>query len=177
MDALTQKAQAIRLVILDVDGVLSDGGIYVTDHGEFFKRFYVRDGLGIKMLQKAGIPVAIITGRESQILKTRCEELGITELYQNQRFKVPAFEALLKKLGIDEQAVAYMGDDIPDLPLLKRVGLSSSPSDADPDIQALVNFVSPFPGGQGAVRSLAELILRAQGRWFDLVEQTFEQGR
>lgn len=174
---LQEKARRIRMVILDVDGVLSDGTINVSGAGELYKTFFVRDGLGIKMLQKAGIPVGIITGRSSDIVARRAEELGITDLAQGQRFKTNAWEAMLARHGLANDEVAYMGDDVPDLPLLMRAGLSATPADGIAVLDALVDFRSRFPGGRGAVRELAELILRAQGRWDDLIRQTYVEGK
>ena len=131
---LQEKARRIRMVILDVDGVLSDGTINVSGSGELYKAFFVRDGLGIKMLQKAGIPVGIITGRTSDIVARRAEELGITDLAQGQRFKTNAWEAMLARRGLENEEVAYMGDDVPDLPLLMRAGLSATPADGIADL-------------------------------------------
>lgn len=174
---LQEKARRIRMVILDVDGVLSDGTINVSGSGELYKAFFVRDGLGIKMLQKAGIPVGIITGRSSDIVARRAEELGITDLAQGQRFKTNAWEAMLALHGLENEEVAYMGDDVPDLPLLMRAGLSATPADGIADLDDLVDFRSRFLGGRGAVRELAELILRAQDRWDDLIRQTYVEGK
>lgn len=174
---LQEKARRIRMVILDVDGVLSDGTINVSGSGELYKAFFVRDGLGIKMLQKAGIPVGIITGRSSDIVARRAEELGITDLAQGQRFKTNAWEAMLARHGLENEEVAYMGDDVPDLPLLMQAGLSATPADGIADLDDLVDFRSRFPGGRGAVRELAELILRAQDRWDDLIRQTYVEGK
>lgn len=170
---LNEKMKRIRLVILDVDGVLSDGAICIGNEGECFKRFHVRDGLGIKMLQKAGIPIAIITGRSSKIVEERARELGIELLFQNERFKVPAYERLLEKLGLRDDEVAYMGDDVPDLALLKRAGFACCPADADHMVVPFVDFQAPFNGGRGAVRAMAEKILRAQGVWEELIEKTY----
>lgn len=177
MAKLQEKACRIRMVILDVDGVLSDGTINVSGSGELHKAFFVRDGLGIKMLQKAGIPVGIITGRSSDIVARRVEELGITDLAQGQRFKTNAWEAMLARHGLANEEVAYMGDDVPDLPLLMRAGLAATPADGIADLDGLIDFRSRFPGGRGAVRELAELILRAQNRWDDLIRQTYVEGK
>ena len=174
---LSEKAKKIRLVVLDIDGVMTDGSIITSGSGELFKRFYVRDGLGIKMLQKAGIEVAIITGRTSDIVTERCRELGITRVAQGQRFKTTAYEALIAEVGVTDEEVAYMGDDIPDLPLLMRVGLSTTPSDGNACLNELIHWRSAFPGGQGAVRELSELILKSKGVWDNLVTDTFILGK
>ncbi len=174
---ILDRASHIRLVVLDVDGVLTDGSICMGAEGELMKAFNVRDGLGIVMLKKAGIDVAIITGRESKILEARARELGITDVYQGQRFKLPAFEALLKEKGVEPHEVAYMGDDVPDLPILKRVGLSACPKDADTWVKDVALWTAPHAGGHGAVRDLAELVLDAEGLWVRLVTETFIQGK
>lgn len=174
---LTERAKKIRLLILDIDGVMTDGSINTSGSGELFKRFYVRDGLGIKMLQKAGIEVAIITGRTSNIVAERCRELGITRVAQGQRFKTNAYVALLEELKLKDDEVAYMGDDIPDLPILMRVGLSTTPSDGNDCLDEWLHWRSAYPGGHGAIRELSELILKAQGRWDHLVIDTFVLGK
>lgn len=177
MTTLEDRARAVRLVVLDVDGVLTDGRINIAADGEIFKSFFVRDGLGIKMLQKTGIEVAILTGRTSAIVAERARELGITRVLQGQRFKTPAYEALLTELGLSDRETAYMGDDVPDLPLLMRAGLPATPADGIEDLDGIVAFRAAHPGGAGAVRELAELILRAQGRWDDLVRAVYVEGR
>lgn len=177
MSIVETKAKNIRLVVLDVDGVMTDGSINTSGTGELYKRFFVRDGLGIKMLQKAGIEIAIITGRSSTIVAERCKELGITRVAQGQRFKTPAYLELVNELGVTDDEVAYMGDDIPDLPLLMRVGLSTTPADGNPEIMPWIHWQSHFPGGRGAIRELAELILKSQGKWDELVQQTFILGQ
>lgn len=167
--ALLEAAKRIRLVVLDVDGVLTDGSIWTGPEGELVKRFYTRDGLGLILLQKAGIPVAILTGRISKQTAMRASELGIKAVRQGKTFKGDDFLDIAKELGVSPEEVAYMGDDVPDIPPLKLAGLPACPADADPSVLPLAKFVSPAPGGQGAVRSLAELILRAQGKWDELV--------
>lgn len=177
MDSTLQsKAARIRLVVLDVDGVLTDGSIWIGDDGEAVKRFYTRDGLGIKLLQCAGIPVALLTGRLSKQTASRAAELGIKTVMQGKAFKGGAFEELVQSFGLDTEEVAYMGDDIPDIPPLKAAGLAACPADATNEVLPLADFVSSAPGGNGAVRSLAELILRAQNRWNDLVTRHYVQG-
>lgn len=171
--ALLSAAQKIRLVVLDVDGVLTDGSIWTGPDGELVKRFYTRDGLGIILLQKAGIPVAILTGRISKQTAMRAAELGIKAVRQGKTFKGDDFLAIAKEFGVSLEEVAYMGDDVPDMAPLKLAGLPACPSDADPSVLPLAKFVSPASGGQGAVRSLAELILRAQGKWDDLINRYY----
>lgn len=173
---LTQRARRIRLVVLDVDGVLTDGSIWTGENGEAVKRFYTRDGLGIKMLQAAGIPVAILTGRNSLQTAARARELGITSVAQGKLFKTDAWHAILAEHGVTAEQCAYMGDDVPDLPVLAACGLAAAPADAAGDIIGRVHWVSPFKGGNGAVRSLAELILKAQDRWDELVQARYVRG-
>lgn len=173
---LTSRARAVKLVVLDVDGVLTDGSIWVGEEGEAIKHFNTRDGLGIKMLQAAGIPVAILTGRNSKQTAARCAELGIEAVSQGKVFKGKAFADLVKAHGLAHEEVAYMGDDVPDIPALKLAGLSAVPADAVEEVKSLADYVSPFNGGYGAVRSLAELILRAQDKWGALVSARYERG-
>lgn len=151
---LTQRARNVRLVILDVDGVLTDGSIWTGENGELVKRFFTRDGLGIKMLQAAGIPVAILTGRVSAQTAARCRELGITSVAQGKRFKTDAFRALLSEHNVSAEETAYMGDDVPDIPVLRAAGLSAIPADASAEVRPLAHFVSDFTGGNGAVQAL-----------------------
>lgn len=173
---LTSRARAIKLVVLDVDGVLTDGSIWVGEKGEAVKHFNTRDGLGIKMLQAAGIPVAILTGRNSKQTAARCLELGIEAVSQGKVFKGKAFADLVAAHGLTYDEVAYMGDDVPDIPALKLAGLSAVPADAVEEVKPLAHFVSPFNGGYGAVRSFAEFILRAQDKWNSLVTARYEHG-
>ena len=151
-----QRAQTIRLLVLDVDGVLTDGSLTFTGEGELSKTFNVRDGLGIKLLQAAGIEVAILTGRTSSIVAHRADELGMT--------RVELTEAKLQP-----ENIAYMGDDLPDIPCLKLAGLAATPADGSPELDAVVDWRAPVPGGRGAVRAFAERILRAQGKWDPII--------
>lgn len=162
---LREFSMDIRLVLLDVDGVLTDGSLWIGEQGEYCKRFHVRDGMGIVTLQKRGIKVGIITGRSSKALAKRLEELKITLVYQGISDKLPVYQEILHKYGVDDYQVAYMGDDLPDIPLLKRVGLAAAPSDAVAEVKKLAHFCAPYCGGNGAVRALAEYILKAQGMW------------
>ncbi|CAN5719667.1 HAD family hydrolase [soil metagenome] len=169
-------AERIRIVALDVDGVLTDGGIYLgaTDAGERveMKRFEITDGLGIRLLQQAGIQVAIITGRESAAVRLRAEELDIGECHQDRTAaKLPIMQALIERLQIEWEAVAVMGDDLPDLPLLRRAGLSAAVGNAVPEVRAEAHWVASRRGGRGAVREFAEAILRARGTWTEAAER------
>lgn len=162
---IINKAKKIKLVILDVDGVMTDGGIILDNEGNEFKKFHVRDGHGIKMLNRAGIKVAIITGRKSKVVQRRAEELGITDLYQGVFKKSSIYESLLQKYRYKDEEVAFMGDDVVDIGLLKRVGFSAVPSDADEGAKKCAAFISAKKGGSGAVRELIDLILKSSGLW------------
>jgi 3-deoxy-D-manno-octulosonate 8-phosphate phosphatase (KDO 8-P phosphatase) len=163
MQDLTARAQHIRLLVLDVDGVLTDGGLFFGDDGQEYKMFNSRDGHGMRMLQDAGIPIAIITGRQSEVVKHRMENLGVAHVYQGQREKLPAFEALLQEVGLAAEQVAYVGDDVVDLPILTRVGLAIAVQDAHTLVKQHAHWTTPQGGGRGAVRDVCELILQAQG--------------
>lgn len=168
-DKLT-NAKHIRLLALDVDGVLTDGSINLDDNGVETKRFSVRDGLGLAAWVKMGFEVAIITRRSGQALQHRCRELGITRIVQGSLDKSAALDQLIKETGIPAAQIAYVGDDWPDTPPLRRVGLPIAPADADPRVKELAAIVTIAPGGRGAVREAIEHILAAQG----LLEKTIE---
>ena len=158
-------AKKIKLVCLDVDGVLTDGSIIISGQGELFKQFYVRDGLGIKFLQDCGIQVAICTGRQSDIVIERAKELGITLLMQGQKDKREGLAEICRQAGVSPEETAYMGDDIPDYEVMQIAGLPACPADAAPEIKQIARYISPFGGGQGCGRDIIEQILRAQGKW------------
>jgi 3-deoxy-D-manno-octulosonate 8-phosphate phosphatase (KDO 8-P phosphatase) len=171
-----EVAERIRLVGLDVDGVLTDGGIYLgaTDGGERveMKRFEITDGLGIRLLQDAGVQVAIVTGRESAAVRLRAEELGIEECHQDRTAaKLPVVTALMERLGLAWGEVAFLGDDLPDLPILRRAGLPAAVGNAVVEVKAEARWVARRNGGRGAVRELAEALLRARGVWPEAVER------
>ena len=167
-DALT-RAQKIKMIILDVDGVLTDGSIAVGDNGELFKTFNVRDGLGITLAQKVGIKTAIITGRESKMLAYRAKELKINAFYQNKKNKVPAYKELLSEYQLMPEEVAYIGDDLFDLAVMQSVGFPATVSDATEEAKDVAILISDFAGGKGAVRQIIEFILKAQNKWQDIV--------
>lgn len=168
-----EKAKNIRLLICDVDGVLTDGKIYIGNDGELFKAFNVKDGLGIKMLLANGIDVAILTARSSKILDQRTKELGITNVLQGQRDKVKGLQVLAENSGVSYEEMAYIGDDLPDYAVIQKVGLAACPNDANQTIQQLCEFKSCFAGGDGAVRELAEFILKSQDKWESTLEKMF----
>lgn len=173
MMSIKEKASRIKLLICDVDGVLTDGKIYIGNEGELFKAFNVKDGLGIKMLLANDIDVAILTARSSKILEKRTQELGIVNVLQGQRDKVAGLAVLSEKTGISTDCMAYIGDDLPDYAVIQRVGLAACPSDANEEILKLAEFKSRFEGGNGAVRELAEFILKSQGKWESTLERMF----
>ena len=169
-----QRAGAIRLVALDVDGVLTDGRLYYGAEGEAMKAFDVRDGHGIKLLMKSGIEVALLTARRSSIVATRARELGITHVLQGQSDKAAGFAVLQAHTGIAASACAYMGDDWPDLPVLQQVGFATTVADACEEVRTVAHWIATRSGGQGAVRELATFILRAQGK-FDALLHAHQQ--
>ena len=165
---LQARLAAVRLLILDVDGVMTDGGIVLGDGGES-KRFDVRDGSGIKYLQRNGIEVALVSGRGSRAVQSRAEELGIEEVHQRALRKWPVVEEMLERKGVALGEVAYLGDDLVDLPVMVRVGLSVAVADACAEVLDEADAVTRQAGGHGAVRELAEAVLRARGKWGDIV--------
>lgn len=159
-----ERAAKVRLLILDVDGVMSDGLIYMGNSGEELKAFNVRDGYGIRCALTSGIEVAIITGRKAKLLVDRCETLGISHLYQGQSDKLLAFRDLLDKLALRPDQVAYVGDDLIDWPVMAESGLSVAVADAHPLLTPRADYVTRINGGRGAVREVCDLLLLAQGK-------------
>jgi 3-deoxy-D-manno-octulosonate 8-phosphate phosphatase (KDO 8-P phosphatase) len=159
---LRDRARAVRVLVLDVDGVLTDGTLYYSASGEEMKAFNIQDGLGIKMLQAGGVEPAIISGRGSRALELRAQDLGIRHLVQGAEHKLAAFERLLRDLDLGPQQAACMGDDLPDLPVLERCVLAVTVPDAPDQVRARAHYVSRRRGGHGAVREVCELILAAQ---------------
>ena len=167
---LLLKAQGIKVAFFDVDGVLTDGGLYMSEHGETLKRFNTLDGHGLKMLQKAGITPAVITGRDSLPLRNRLAALGITHAHYGTEDKRPAAEATLKTLGLGWAQVAAMGDDWPDLPVMRRAAFSCAPANAHAEVKAISDYITSTQGGHGATRELCDLLLVASGRYAQLLE-------
>ena len=159
-----EKAAQIRLLVCDVDGVLSNGLIYMGNNGEELKAFNVRDGYGIRCALTSDIEVAIITGRNAKLVEDRCQTLGITHLYQGQSDKLLAFHELLNKLAVSADEVAYIGDDLIDWPVMAEVGLSIAVADAHPLLLPRADYVTRINGGRGAVREVCDLLLLAQGK-------------
>lgn len=166
-----EKAKNIRLLILDVDGVLTDGKIIYTSHGEEIKAFHVKDEHGLKLLKRVGIEAAFITGRTSPIVLRRAEELGVSMVYQKALEKKDVLQEILKEGKYIASEIAYMGDDLVDLPVLKQVGLSATVADGVEELKREVDFVSSKKGGEGAVREFIELILKAQGQWEGVIKK------
>lgn len=166
-DALlaSERARRVKLMIFDVDGVLTDGGLHFTASGDTMKTFNSLDGHGVKLLGEAGIATAIITGRRSEIVAARAKEMRIAHLFQGAEHKTGAFEELLQRTGLTEADCGYMGDDWPDLPVMLRVGFAAAPANAHPEVRARAHWVSQAEGGRGAVREVCDAILRAQDRY------------
>ena len=164
------KAKHIKLLIVDVDGVMTDGSIILDNEGNEFKRFNVRDGHGIKLLIRHGIEVAIITGRQSKVVSLRAKELGIKHVYQKCWNKMVPYEDLKSKLSVAENEIAYIGDDVVDISLLKRAGLAVAVSDAHKDVLEFVDVITEEEGGKCAVRSVCDFILQSKGIWKDIID-------
>lgn len=163
MQDILERAARIRLVVFDVDGVLTDGSLFLSDNGEEYKAFHSRDGHGIKMLQHTGVRVAIITGRTSNVVAHRMKDLGVTLCYQGSLEKLPVFEKVIEELRLDASHVAYVGDDVVDLPVMRRVGFAIAVQDAHPLVKKHAHWQTPNAGGRGAARDVCELIMEAQG--------------
>jgi 3-deoxy-D-manno-octulosonate 8-phosphate phosphatase (KDO 8-P phosphatase) len=162
MKDILAKAAQIKLVVFDVDGVLTDGSLFVGDDGQEYKAFHSRDGLGMKLLRKSGVEIGIITARTSEVVKHRMENLDIQHVYQGRLDKLPALEELLAKLGLSFEQTAYVGDDIVDLPVMRQVGLAIAVQDAHPLAKQHAHWQTPHGGGRGAARDVCELIMEAQ---------------
>ena len=162
-DALLARAKVVRLVLFDVDGVLTDGRLYLDNRGEEYKAFNSRDGHGLKMLQRNGVEVGIITGRTSSIVEHRTRELGIRHVRQGCADKLPAYEQMVSELKLGHEQVAFVGDDVVDLPIMLRVGLAVCPRDGSFLVQRHSHWITPSEGGRGCARDICELLMLAQG--------------
>ncbi len=165
---LNHKASQVSLLIVDIDGVMTDGRLYFDNRGEEYKAFNSLDGHGLRMIQDNGIEVAVITGRQSEIVKHRMADLGVTRIYQGYRQKLPAFEQLLADSGLQPSEVAYMGDDLMDLPVMKRVGLAVSVPNGHHFVREHCDLVTQAMGGRGAVRELCDFLLQSRGLLDDI---------
>jgi len=166
--ALSEKLKMVVLLVLDVDGVLTDGKIIIDDLGNESKHFNVRDGHGLKLLMRSGVDVVFLTGRESKVVKRRADELGIKDVYQGVKDKAKVLSKILDTKGLSGECVAYVGDDIVDIPVFEMVGFSAAVADALDYVKAESDYVTGKEGGNGAVREICEMILTAQGKWGDV---------
>ncbi len=177
LSSLERRASRIKLLLMDCDGVLTDGRVWLLESGEEQKSFNTRDGLGIHLLHRAGLKSGIISGRKSSGVSRRAGELGIEFVTQGDPNKTGAFEDLMRLARVDESEVAFIGDDLTDIPLLQRSELAVAVADAAAEARAVAHYVTQAEGGSGAVREVIELILKAQGRWSDLVDQYLNGSR
>lgn len=170
---LKEKALSVRLFLLDVDGVLTDGRLYYTSRGEEIKVFNVRDGLGIKLAQRAGIKMGVISGRKSKALINRLKELEIDEVHLGFNQKLPILEDIMKRLSLDFENIAFLGDDYVDLPILKRVGFPMVVSDAPEELKKYALYITESKGGHGAVREAVEFLLKLRGQWEEVISNYY----
>ena len=176
-ESLTASLQKIKLLALDVDGVLTDGSIYISPAGEVFKGFNAKDGMGISCALRSGLQIAVITGRQSPIVERRCEELGITILQQGVKDKRLALQQMAQELGLVREEIAYMGDDLNDIPAFKASGLNLVPADAAMEVLAVADIITKASGGRGAVREAITMILAAQDNWNVIVNSYLNAGQ
>ena len=176
-ESLTASLQKIKLLALDVDGVLTDGSIYISPAGEVFKGFNAKDGMGISCALRSGLQIAVITGRQSPIVERRCEELGITLLQQGVKDKRLALQQMAQELGLTREEIAYMGDDLNDIPAFKASGLNFVPADGSIEILAVADIITKASGGRGAVREAITMILAAQDNWNVIVNSYLNAGQ
>ena len=168
-----QKLKSIKVLILDVDGVLTDGRVIYTDSGEEIKRFDVRDGHGLKLLMRSGIEVILLTGRESKVVLHRARDLGIEHVYQKALNKIEVYKTILADRSLEDKDVGFVGDDLIDLPVLRKVGFSAAVPDAVQEVKEIVDYITTKRGGEGAVREICELLLKAQDKWEALTEKYY----
>ncbi|BBL71194.1 3-deoxy-manno-octulosonate-8-phosphatase KdsC [Methylogaea oryzae] len=173
MQEILNRAAAVRLVIFDVDGVLTDGKLFFDDQGREYKSFHARDGHGIKLLRRTGVEVAVISGRKAESVGRRMASLGIEHVYQGQENKLAALEDLCGRLGLRHEQIAHVGDDLLDLPLMRRVGLSVAVADAHCSILNYAHWRTTLRGGEGAAREVCDLVMRAQGTLNGIIESYF----
>jgi len=169
MQVITEKAKKLKLLILDVDGVLTDGKLFFDHQGNEYKSFHARDGHGIKLLRQTGVEVAVISGRKSNSVALRMKNLGIEHVYQGHENKRAAFNEVIEKIGITSEQTAHVGDDLLDLPIMIRVGLSIAVADANLAVKQRADWYTKLPGGHGAVREVCDFIMQAQGHFDEVV--------
>jgi 3-deoxy-D-manno-octulosonate 8-phosphate phosphatase (KDO 8-P phosphatase) len=172
-DHLAARFESIELLVTDVDGVLTDGAIVLDDQGVQTKHFHVRDGLGFSLWHRAGKQAAILSGRAAAAVERRASELGIAHVLQGYDEKVAPFRLLIGQLGLVERQVCYVGDDLPDLPVLRSAGLAACPADAAFEVKGAAHLITSASGGRGVIREVVEVILKSQGRWNDLLADAF----
>lgn len=171
MQDILERAKQVRLVVFDVDGVLTDGSLFLGDDGQEYKAFNSRDGHGMNMLRQTGVKLAVITGRSSDVVRIRMESLGVEHVYQGRRDKIPAYDELKRATALTDDQIAYVGDDVVDLPVMRRVGLSIAVADAHPLVQQHAHWQTRSAGGRGAGRDVCEFIMEAQGNLERLMER------
>lgn len=170
---ITERAKKIKLLLLDVDGVLTDGKIIIGNYGDEIKNFDVKDGLGVVLLRKAGLRCAIITARNSRIVKIRAGHLGIDKIYENH-YKIKSLRNIKRRFRVKEEEICFVGDDLIDIPILKRVGFAVTVPNAIKETKDVAHYITQNPGGRGAVREVCEIILKAQGKWEKIAKKYFE---
>ena len=168
---LPQKLKGIQLLLLDVDGVLTDGSIVYSDAGSEIKEFNVKDGFGIKIVMAVGIEVSLVTGRTSEALDRRCRDLGINYIYDGVQHKARLLDKILTDTGTGADATAFIGDDLPDIPLMRRIGLPIAVADAHEMVRDCAEWVTSAPGGRGAVREVCDALLKARGKWEEILKK------
>jgi len=173
MQDIQERARRIRLLLLDVDGVLTDGRIILGNYGDEIKNFHVADGLGILLIKKARIRCAIITAKISRIVKIRARALSIDRVYQNH-YKIKSLKDIKRRFGVKDEEICFVGDDLIDIPILKKAGFSVAVPNAVEEVKTIVHYVTKKRGGHGAVREVCEIILRSQGKWEEVTKRYFE---
>jgi len=171
LSSIERRASHIKLLLMDCDGVLTDGRLWLLENGDEHKSFNTHDGLGLSLLHRAGLKSGIVSGRWSQAVIRRAGELGIEFVRQGDSHKIEAFEQVLRQAGVDENEVAFMGDDLTDIPIMQRAELAVAVADAVEEARSVAHYVTRAKGGRGAVREVVELILKAQGRWAEVTEK------
>jgi 3-deoxy-D-manno-octulosonate 8-phosphate phosphatase (KDO 8-P phosphatase) len=169
--SIERRASHIKLLLMDCDGVLTDGRLWLTADGDEQKSFNTHDGLGLSLLHRAGLKSGIITGRTSKAVARRAQELGVEFVHQGDANKIAGYENILKQAGVSENEVAFVGDDLPDIPIMNRAELAIAVADAVEEARAVAHYVTRAKGGRGAVREVVELILKSQGRWAEVTDQ------
>jgi 3-deoxy-D-manno-octulosonate 8-phosphate phosphatase (KDO 8-P phosphatase) len=172
-----QKLKRINTLIFDIDGVLTNGDILASDSGEYLRTFNIKDGYALQLAVKRGYQVCVISGGQGLSMQKRFEGLGLREIFLGISDKVSVYETLVDKYGLDHEQILYMGDDIPDVNVMKLVGLPTCPSDAVPEIKAISQYISPNAGGRAAVRDIIEKVMRSQGKWYDEQPSAVDSGR